>query len=79
MLNNDLTLRKTKSLHWYIVYLPVKAEMPAANTIDLSQELKCKLAKDLDEMFELAVPDFGVSGRHCDGHLFYAKDFPKNI
>ncbi len=71
--------KKRKSLHWHIDYLSVKAQMLGAITIDGSQELECKLAKDLGEMFELAVPGFGASDCRCDGHLFYAKELPKNI
>ena len=71
--------RKTKSLHWHIDYLSVKAEMLGAITIEGPQDLECKLAKDLGEMFELSVPSFGASDCRCGGHLFYTKELPEKI
>lgn len=71
--------RKSKPLHWHIDYLSAKAEMLGAITIDGSQELECKVAQDLGEIFELVIPGFGASDCRCDGHLFYAKELPGNI
>jgi len=71
--------RKSKSLHWHIDYLSVKAVMLGAITIDGSKEQECRFAQDLGEMFELAIPGFGASDCRCNGHLFYAKELPENI
>ena len=68
--------RKKKPLHWHIDYLSVKAEMIGAITIPGPRELECQLAKDLGEMFELAVPGFGGPDCRCAGHLFYARELP---
>jgi sugar fermentation stimulation protein A len=71
--------KKPKPLHWHIDYLSVKAEMLGAITIDGSQELECKVAQDLGEMFELVISGFGASDCRCNGHLFYTKELPENI
>ena len=69
--------RKKKPLHWHIDYLSAKAEMLGAITIAGPRELECRLAKELDGIFELAVPGFGASDCRCAGHLFYVKDLTK--
>jgi sugar fermentation stimulation protein A len=37
---------------------------------------ECEIAKELDKMFELAVPGFGASDCNCGGHLFYVQQLP---
>ena len=67
--------RKDKPLRWHIDYLSVRAEMLGAITIDGCRERECELAKELAEVYELAVPGFGASDCRCKGHLFYSAEF----
>lgn len=66
--------RKKKSLRWHIDYLSVKADLLGTIIVPGPREHECELAKELDGMFELAVPGFGASDCRCDGHLFYAPE-----
>ncbi|MFC1762835.1 DUF123 domain-containing protein [Planctomycetota bacterium] len=63
--------RKEKPLRWHIDYLSIQADMIGAITVPGTREQECKLAEELGQMHELAVPDFGSSDCRCEGHLFY--------
>lgn len=63
--------RKKKRLRWHIDYMSVKAKMLGAIIVSGPRERECKIAKELGEMFELAVTGFGASDCRCGGHLFY--------
>jgi sugar fermentation stimulation protein A len=65
--------RKKKPLHWHIDYLSVKAEMLGAILVPGQRKHECEIARELSEMFELAVPRFGASDCRCAGHLFYTQ------
>ena len=67
--------KKDKPLHWHIDYLSVKADMLGAAIIPDTSWSECEIAKELAEMYELAVPGFGSSDCRCGGHLFYAAEF----
>lgn len=69
------SVSKDKPLRWHIDYLSVKANMLGAIMIPGSRERECQIAKELGEMFELAVPYFGASDCRCAGHLFYSQEF----
>lgn len=66
--------KSRKPLRWHIDYLSTKAEMLGAMTIAGPRRHECELAKKLSGMFELAVPDFGVSDCRCGGHLFFTPE-----
>ena len=63
---------KKKPLRWHIDYLSSKAKMLGAITIPDPRKRECELAKELGEMFEVAVPGFGASDCRCGGHLFFS-------
>jgi len=65
--------KREKPLYWHIDYLSSKAKMLGAIIITDNQWSECKLAKQLNKMFKLAVAGFGASDCGCDGHLFYAE------
>ena len=64
--------KKKKPLRWHIDYLSIKAEMLGAITFTGPRQRECVLAKELSDIFELAIPRFGVSDCRCGGHLFYS-------
>lgn len=66
--------KKIKPLRWHIDYLSTKANMLGAMTVAGPRRRECELAKEIGEMFELAVPDFGASDCRCGGHLFYTPE-----
>ena len=68
--------KKKKPIRWHIDYLSSKSAMVGAIEIPGSRRQECRLARELSEMFELAVPDFGASDCRCGGHLFYTSDLP---
>ena len=67
--------RQDKPLRWHIDYLSVVAPMLGAILIPGAREQECRIASDLNVMFEAAVPRFGASDCRCPGHLFYAADY----
>ena len=67
--------KSRKPLRWHIDYLSTKAEMLGAITVIGARQRECELAKEIGEMFELAVPNFGASDCRCGGHLFYTSKF----
>jgi len=68
--------KEKKPLRWHIDYLSSKAKMLGAIIISDLQQSECKLAKQLNQMFELAAAGFGASDCECGGHLFYAAKLP---
>jgi sugar fermentation stimulation protein A len=61
-----------KHLRWHIDYLSAKARMLGAVTIPGQRKRECELARELGEMFQLTVPNFGASDCRCGGHLFFS-------
>ena len=69
----DRHAKKHKPLRWHVDYLSTKAGMLGAIVLPgQPRSRECELAKELAEMYEVAVPGFGSSDCRCRGHLFYA-------
>lgn len=63
--------RKEKPLRWHIDHLSVQASMIGAMVVPGPRDHECELARELGEVYGLAVPGFGASDCRCGGHLFY--------
>ena len=57
-----------------IDYLSTQAAMIGAMIVPGPRERECELAKELSDMYVLAVPGFGASDCRRGGHLFYARE-----
>ena len=66
--------RRIKPLRWHIDYLSTQAAMIGVMIVPGPRERECELAKELSDMYELAVPGFGASDCRCGGHLFYTQE-----
>lgn len=66
--------RREKPLRWHVDYLSVQAKMLGAMLVPGSRERECELARELGQVYELAVPGFGASDCRCGGHLFCTED-----
>ena len=66
--------RREKPLRWHIDYLSTKANMFGAMIVPGPRERECELARELGDIYELAVPRFGASDCQCAGHLFFTRE-----
>jgi sugar fermentation stimulation protein A len=69
----DRHARSSKPLRWHIDYLSAKAAMIGAMIVPGPRERECELARELGQIYDLAVPGFGASDCQCGGHLFYTE------
>jgi len=68
--------RKNKPLHWHIDYLSARADMLGVVLVYGPNQSECRLAEELAQLYQLAIPGFGSSDCRCPGHLFYT---PKTV
>ena len=68
--------RKKKTLKWHIDYLLLKAHLQNSIPIVSSQKLECKIAKDLSQICDKVILNFGASDCKCSSHLFYFANPP---
>jgi len=68
--------RRDKPLRWHIDYLAREADMLGAIVLPGPREQECRVASSLAGIFARPVKGFGASDCNCDGHLFYAPDWP---
>ncbi len=71
-------LKKNKNLRWHIDYLLKEAEIHEVIIIYTCKKVECKIAQILSKKFK-SVKNFGCSDCKCFSHLFYSKEYPKNL
>jgi sugar fermentation stimulation protein A len=78
----DRHKRKNKKLFWHIDYLLKEAQLLHALPIRSNDVLECDIAKNLKQISDKEICDFGSSDCNCKSHLFqfdsnpiYKKDF----
>ncbi len=69
-------LAKRKTKRWHIDYLRQEALAVKAFPVYTKKDLECPLARDLRDIADGEVENFGSSDCGCPSHLFYFKDYP---
>jgi len=69
-------LRKKKQARWHIDYLTAEADKITAVPIISSEDLECRLAKQLQPIADDQIKRFGSSDCNCPSHLFYFENNP---
>jgi sugar fermentation stimulation protein A len=67
--------RKRKKEHWHIDCLSSTSKATRLLPIRTQEDIECLLSKDLMEICDFAIPNFGASDCDCGSHLFgFLKD-----
>lgn len=68
-----LGLNKKKKIHWHIDYLldSENASIIKIFLIPSTERLECIFSKEIEELCEKIIPNFGSSDCNCKSHLFY--------
>lgn len=68
--------RKSKKLHWHIDYLLEESKILNDIPIITKFEIECSLAKEISQISNTSIQNFGSSDCSCISHLFYFHNNP---